>query len=189
MYRQFQETNSYWDDTLVDAIRTPLRIVIWVIGISYAISIVQAEKAATIFAAVGPLRDVGAIGGIAWFLVRFITRCEASYLKHKSGAGEEIDQTTAHAIAQLLRLSVIITAALVGLQTLGYKVSDVLAFGGNRRYCCWLRREGFFANFFGGHDSPRSAVQCWRLGAIAGQKHRRYRGENRLAVDGSANLG
>lgn len=189
VYRQFQETNSYWDDTLVDAIRTPLRIVIWVIGISYAISIVQAEKAATIFAAVGPLRDVDVIGGIAWFLVRFITRCEASYLKHKSGAGEEIDQTTAHAIAQLLRLSVIITAALVGLQTLGYKVSGVLAFGGIGGIAVGFAAKDFFANFFGGHDSPRSAVQCWRLGAIAGQKHRRYRGENRLAVDGSANLG
>lgn len=150
VYRQFQETNSYWDDALVDAIRTPLRVVIWVIGISYAISIVQAGKAATIFAAVGPLRDVGVIGGIAWFLMRFITRCEASYLKHKRGAGEEIDQTTAHAIAQLLRLSVIITAALVGLQTLGYKVSGVLAFGGIGGIAVGFAAKDLLANIFGG---------------------------------------
>ena len=119
VYRQFQETNSYWDDALVDAIRTPLRVVIWVIG------------------------------GIAWFLVRFITRCEASYLKHKSGAGEEIDQTTAHAIAQLLRLFVIITAALVGLQTLGYKVSGVLAFGGIGGIAVGFAAKDLLANIFG----------------------------------------
>ena len=150
VYGQFQRTDSYWDDAFVDAIRTPLRVVIWIIGISYAISIVQAEKAAAIFAAVDYLRDVGVIGGIAWFLVRFITRCEASYLKHKRAVEEEIDQTTADAIAQLLRLSVIITAALVGLQTLGYKVSGVLAFGGVGGIAIGFAAKDLLANVFGG---------------------------------------
>ncbi|MCZ6666495.1 MAG: mechanosensitive ion channel family protein [Gammaproteobacteria bacterium] len=150
VYGQCQRTDSYWDDAFVDAIRRPLRVVIWIIGISYAISIVQAEKAAAIFAAVSPLRDVGVIAAIAWFLGRFITRCEASYLKHKSAVDEEIDQTTADAIAQLLRLSVIITAALVGLQTLGFKVSGVLAFGGVGGIAIGFAAKDLLANFFGG---------------------------------------
>ena len=41
-----------------------------------------------------------------------------------------VDQATVSAIGKLLRISVVITSGLVILQSLGYSVSGVLAFGG-----------------------------------------------------------
>ena len=41
-----------------------------------------------------------------------------------------MDRSTAAAVAKLLRVSVIITSLLIILQTLGYSISGVLAFGG-----------------------------------------------------------
>jgi MscS family membrane protein len=54
------------------------------------------------------------------------------------------------AIAKLLRLSVLITAALVALQTLGFSVSGVLAFGGIGGIAVGFAARDLLANFFGG---------------------------------------
>jgi len=68
----------------------------------------------------------------------------------KQVAGEEFDQTTADAIAKLLRISVILTSALVAMQTLGYSVSGVLAFGGIGGIAVGFAARDLLANFFGG---------------------------------------
>ena len=51
-------------------------------------------------------------------------------IAHNKAQGKQVDRTTVDAITTLLRLSVVITATLVALQTLGFSVSGVLAFGG-----------------------------------------------------------
>ncbi|MCV6627683.1 MAG: mechanosensitive ion channel family protein, partial [Cellvibrionaceae bacterium] len=61
-----------------------------------------------------------------------------------------MDQTTVAAMGKLLRISVIITAALVALQTLGYSVSGVLAFGGIGGLAVGFAAKDLLANFFGG---------------------------------------
>lgn len=148
--KRFEETPNLWDDAFIYALRAPLRVIIWIVGIAYAISIAQQEQAAAIFAAVDPLRDVSVIVVITWFLVRFIAQGEQSFIKQRRADGEEIDQTTADAIAKLLRISVIITASLVVLQTLGYSISGVLAFGGVGGIAVGFAAKDLLANFFGG---------------------------------------
>ncbi len=150
IYRSLSRSPNFWDDDLVDAMRAPLRALIWLLGLSYAIDILQQEQQAAIFDAVGPLRDVGVIASLAWFLVRFIKRVEASYVAHRAEQGDTIDRTTSDAIAKLLRLSVIITATLVALQTLGYSISGVLAFGGVGGIAVGFAAKDLLANFFGG---------------------------------------
>lgn len=150
LHARFEGTDNYWDDVLVQAAGTPVRVLIWVVGVSYAASIAQAERAAAIFEAVGPIRDVTVIAGIAWFLIRFIRMGQQSYVQRQREAGEEIDPTTADAIGKLLRLSVVITAVLVILQTLGYSISGVLAFGGVGGIAVGFAAKDLLANFFGG---------------------------------------
>ncbi|MCW9088647.1 MAG: mechanosensitive ion channel family protein, partial [Gammaproteobacteria bacterium] len=64
--------------------------------------------------------------------------------------GRHIDQTTVDAIGKLLRLSVIITAVLVGMQTLGFNISGILAFGGVGGIAVGFAAKDLLANFFGG---------------------------------------
>ena len=143
-------TSNYWDDSLADAMGRPLSVLIWVIGLAFAAQIVSRESGAVIFDAVVPVRNVGVVVIIAWFLVRFISRAEANIVSKRLQAGQPVDRTTTDAIAKLLRASVIITAALVAMQTLGYSISGVLAFGGIGGIAVGYAAKDLLANFFGG---------------------------------------
>lgn len=143
-------TKTPWDDAVLDALRRPLSFLIWIVGLAFAVQIIQREAAAPIFEAVGPIRDVGVIVAITWFLVRLIVRAENNLIAARDASGESFDRTTLDAIAKLLRVSVLITAALVVLQTLGFSVSGVLAFGGIGGIAVGFAAKDLLANFFGG---------------------------------------
>ena len=147
---RLETTSNYWDDALVDAIGAPLRVIIWLLGLAYAMAVAQITKTAAIFAAVVPIRDVGVIVVLAWFLVRLISRVQSSYLEVRQRGGFTVDRAATEAAAKLLRASVIITAVLVILQTLGYSISGVLAFGGVGGIAVGFAAKDLLANFFGG---------------------------------------
>ncbi len=152
LHKQLEKTSTLWDDALIKAARQPLATLIWVIGISWAAEVVQALSDAVIFSAIDPVRDVFVIILLSWFLVRFIREAESNILAKEPDANDEapIDASTVHALGKLVRLSIIITAALVMLQTLGYSVSGVLAFGGIGGIAVGFAAKDLLANFFGG---------------------------------------
>ena len=79
--------------------------------------------------------------------------CNRHYPRRGRGisrSSDQVDKTTAQAIGKLLRLAVIITAALVILQTLGYSISGVLAMGGVGGIAIGFAAKDLLANFFGG---------------------------------------
>lgn len=150
LHPTLKRTPSVWDESLVEAIGPPLRVFLWVAGIAFATEIIQNEVGATIFEAVDPIRDVGLIAAVAWFPVRFIRIAEVNFIADREAKGEEVDRATLDAIVKLLRLSVMITAFLVALQTLGFSVSGVLAFGGIGGIAVGFAAKDLLANFFGG---------------------------------------
>ena len=149
-YARIEKSRSLWDDALFNALRRPLSLLIWLLGISFAANIVGKETDTAIFEAIVPLRDVGVIGIIAWFFFRLITEVENNITRMKAVEGKEIDRTTADAVSKLLRLSVIITAVIVALQTLGISISGILAFGGVGGLAIGFAAKDLLANFFGG---------------------------------------
>ena len=150
IYNRLTETGTHWDHAFIEAIKKPLAILIWVIGITFAIDIVQKNNPADIFTALNPLREVAIICIIAWFLIRFIRISEENIVQEHLKTGQSFDRTTMDAIAKLLRMSVIITTALVILQTLGFSISGVLAFGGIGGIAIGFAAKDLLANFFGG---------------------------------------
>ena len=148
--RVLVKTPTVWDQSLFSALRLPVRTMVWVVGIAFAIQIIQVETGAAIFDAVEPMRDVTIVGLIAWFLVRFIRTVEENIIEEKREQEENFDRATYDAIAKLLRLSVVITSVLVALQTLGYSIAGVLAFGGIGGIAVGFAAKDLLANFFGG---------------------------------------
>jgi MscS family membrane protein len=144
------QTSTPWDNALVSAARQPLTVVAWVLGLSFAARIVEAGTEATVFEIIDPVRIIGVIACIAWFLVRFIGNIQNAIVAQRLARGESIDRTTVDAIGKLLRISVLITAALVGLQSLGFSISGVLAFGGIGGIAVGFAAKDLLANFFGG---------------------------------------
>ncbi|MDT8384862.1 MAG: mechanosensitive ion channel family protein [Gammaproteobacteria bacterium] len=148
--RRAANTSNPWDDALVAAVRRPLSLLIWVVGISFAAQIAARQAGVGIFGAVEPIRDVLVVVALTWFAVRFIKQAEGNIIAARAARGEPIDVTTIDAIAKLLRLSVMITAGLVALQTLGFSISGVLAFGGVGGIAVGFAARDLLANFFGG---------------------------------------
>ncbi len=148
--RSLLRTPSVWDESLVDALGPPVRLFIWIAGLAFAVDLIREEVGTAIFRAVDPIRDVGLIAAIAWFPVRFIRIAEAKFVADRERKGKEVDRATLDAVVKLLRLSVLTTAVLVALQTLGFSISGVLAFGGIGGIAIGFAAKDLLANFFGG---------------------------------------
>jgi MscS family membrane protein len=80
--------------------------------------------------------------------MRFITGMETRLIQ-PGVLRKPMDQTTSQAIGKLLKAATLITALLVILQTLGFSVSGVLAFGGIGGIAVGFAARDLLANFFG----------------------------------------
>ena len=145
-----EKTANLWDDAVISAMQRPLTLLIWVIGLALAADIIQDHADASLFDIVPAVRDVGVIVSLIWFLIRFIRAGEQNVLIKSKSRPDGMDETTITAIGKLLRLSIIITGALVILQTLGFSISGVLAFGGIGGIAVGFAAKDLLANFFGG---------------------------------------
>jgi len=150
LHVELKKTGNYWDDAFVDALRAPLRAIIWLVGLYYALAIADFPRSQTLVNALAPLRDLAVISVLTWFAVRLISRYEQSFQEQRRLLGQPVDPTTADAVAKLLRAAIVITALLVALQTLGYSISGVLAFGGVGGIAVGFAAKDLLANFFGG---------------------------------------
>jgi len=144
-----KKTESVWDEAALEAVGRPLRYLIWLIGIAFAADMVGKHTDAPIFAIVGPVRTIGVVALIAWACSRLVRNIELALVLHRSRMGKPTDQTTVNAIAKLLRLAVLITALLIVLQSLGFSISGVLAFGGIGGIAVGFAAKDLLANFFG----------------------------------------
>jgi len=141
-----EKTKNVWDDAIIDSIKKPISLIIWAAGLYLATEIIQEATGAVIFNAVEPIRDTAIIGALAWFLVRLIKHGERNFTQGE----KEVDSTTVDAIAKLLKMAVVITSLLVVLQTLGFSISGVVAFGGIGGMAMGFAAKDLLANFFGG---------------------------------------
>lgn len=143
-------TTSFWDNALIEAVRKPATILAWIIGLSFAAEILQVETEVTLLDLIDPIRVIGVIGCITWFVIRFIGNVQKGIIAKRQANNEPVDITTVDAVGKLLRISVLITAALVTLQSLGFSISGVLAFGGIGGLAVSFAAKDLLANFFGG---------------------------------------
>jgi MscS family membrane protein len=144
-----QTTKTLWDDALIGAALRPGIWLVWLLGLSLAAEIAGRVADVEIFAVVDPVRVLGINFLFTWFLVSFISRVETN-LKDPRYTSKPMDATTVSAIGKLLRVSVIITAVLVALQSFGISISGVLAFGGIGGLAVGFAAKDLLANFFGG---------------------------------------
>jgi MscS family membrane protein len=89
---------------------------------------------------------------------------QSAFIRQKTERGEITDRTTIDAVGQILRIIVIVVAFLAGMQSLGFSISGVLAFGGIGGIAIGFAAKDLLANFFGGlmiHLDRPFAVGDW----------------------------
>ncbi|MBY6189206.1 mechanosensitive ion channel family protein [Microbulbifer agarilyticus] len=143
-------TVNPWDDALANSINPPASILIWLLGLSVAAARTAATTGSELLTWLADKpRAVGFVVVIAWFGLRFAKEVERN-LADPRYMHKPIDATTVRAIGKLVRASIMITAALVIMQRLGYSVSGVLAMGGIGGLAIGFAAKDLLANFFGG---------------------------------------
>lgn len=131
----------------VESALGPVRLAVWTLGLSSAaeVALIGTEWGDW----VDPIRETGVVVSLTWFLIRLIRNYEQTLIT-QGARNQRIDRTTAEAIGRLLRIAVLITAALIVLQTFGFSLSGVLAFGGVGGIAVGFAAKDLLANFFGG---------------------------------------
>jgi MscS family membrane protein len=149
--RVTQETNTVWDDALVQSASRPLLMAMWIVGMGFMARVVQRRIQDLAFIdEVLALRDVGLVVCTTWFLVRFVGKVGANVEARRRERGDEVDHTTVDALVKLSRLVIVIVAALIVAQTLGFQIGGLLALGGVGGLAVGLAAKDILANFFGG---------------------------------------
>ena len=143
LQHQFEKTPNLWDDAFIHAVIKPISVVILAFALSASMEIAKLENGLKVL-------EVGVIFSVSWTLIRLITFVESNIIEQQKIKGKVVDKTTADAVSQLLRISVIITSILVALQSLGFNISAVLAFGGIGGVAVGFAAKDLLANFFGG---------------------------------------
>ena len=153
---QFEKTTNVWDDALFNAAQGPLSWFILILGLIWAVQISDGYLDMVLFSPTNLdiIRQLTFIVLTMVFLVRFITLAEARILDDLKSQTEDgqgrLDPTTLHALAKLTRLSVVISAVLVALPTLGIEITALLAFGGVGGIAVGFAAQDLLSNFFGG---------------------------------------
>ena len=145
-----RRTRTLWDDALLEAGRKPLVMLIWVMGLSWAIDIIWQSTGIPMLSRYMGVRDVLVIIALGWAMVGLCREVEKKYLAGYSINDKEVDPTTVTAIGRLLRVSGIVACFLMLLQTLGYSISGILAFGGVGGIAIGFAAKDMLANLFGG---------------------------------------
>ena len=146
MLVQLSATKTNWDDIIVKAMLRPVGWIVWLVGLDFAASIILAQTETPLFAISDSIRNVGVLLCLTWFVLALIRGAEQEITQQS----DQVDRHTAEAISKLVRLAVIITSALVILQTLGFSISGVLAMGGVGGIAVGFAAKDLLANFFGG---------------------------------------
>lgn len=147
--RKFSQTNNLWDDALLHAARKPVVAFVWLQGVYWAAEVAHRYSEAEIFKVNDSLLQLGFVFVLVWAVLRLIKEAEGilvSPLKMK----KPMDYTTVNAVSKLSRAVVIITAVLIAMQSMGYSISGVLAFGGVGGIAVGFAAKDLLANFFGG---------------------------------------
>ena len=143
-------TSNLWDDALLKAALRPLPVLIWLSGISFALHLVHQQTGEQLLEFIAPVRNIGVILCVAWFLLKLIRELTNNVVLARTKTGEEIDRTTLDGLSKVSRIVVIVVAALTAMQTLGFSISGVLAFGGMGGIAVGFAAKDLLANFFGG---------------------------------------
>ncbi|NND57631.1 MAG: mechanosensitive ion channel, partial [Xanthomonadales bacterium] len=146
-----QQSTTLWDDAIFAAAARPLSFVIWVLGITLASQWVPIREGGLLSAAmIIKLRQLGLLYAIAWFLYTFVRKIERNTIKKAELDGRTVDKTTVNALGRVVRIAVVITALLIGLDTLGFDIAGLMAVGGIGGLAIGLAAKDILANFFGG---------------------------------------
>jgi MscS family membrane protein len=146
------KSENLWDDAIFDAAVRPVTMLVWLIGITLAIQVIPIREEGSLLQPdlIAKIREIGILYAITWMLYAFVRNIESSIVENARREQREVDQTTVAALGRVVRITILVTASLVALDTLGFNVAGLMAAGGIGGLAIGLAAKDLIANFFGG---------------------------------------
>jgi MscS family membrane protein len=142
------EANAMISHEVLDALRRPIRLFIWVLAITYSAEIVKHVTPVPVLNAVGSVRVIGVITSLVWFLLGLVKNFENKILEGQAKIAD-LNKFNATVLTRLMRVVIFIVATLVTLDTLGFDINGALTVGGVGGVALGFAGKDVLANFFG----------------------------------------
>lgn len=147
-FRRLEKTKTKWDDEMLTVVRKPIRAFVTFAGFIWALQILSQYSGNNWDNQLLQVWKTGVIVILGWLLLRFIRTMEMHFTTAEEKRIQS-DDATVIAVGRLLRLTTLITMALIILQNFGFSISGVLAFGGIGGIAVGFAARDLLANFFG----------------------------------------
>ncbi len=149
LMKQAEKTHMLWDDVFLNSFSRPLLFLIWLAAGYWLIQLIEQHFSIVVIGDNNPLPKLVPVILMAWSCLRFLKRLE-QVLVMPDRMKKPMDPTTVGALGRLLRLIVSIIIVLIIMQSYGYSISGILAFGGIGGIAVGFAAKDLLANFFGG---------------------------------------
>lgn len=151
IYERLKNTRFLWDDTLLWAVHAPLGLMIWLWGITLATQIARFRLPfPQLFNWIDSFCTFGTILAFTWFLLRVTRRAEQKMLAQDNENNFLLDQTTFQAFAQVIQISILVSAGLIFLKYFfDFSFTGLWAIGGIGSFVIGWAAKDLLANFFG----------------------------------------
>lgn len=147
--RSKSEVNTSWNSILVISLAQPIQLLIWGVGIAYCLELMNFAFKLESLRAMSTIRTMVTIFSICWYLLSIVNKLESRWISAFHEHSTKLDTTTIGAIIKLLKMTLFIVAGLITLETLGFSISGVLAFGSISGAGVSFAAKDLLANFFG----------------------------------------
>ncbi len=144
-----ERSSLRFDDIFLRSIRQPLLLLIWLAATFWLVELAEQNFDLEILSSDSPLPNLVVTLLLAWACIRFLKRLERLLIDPER-MKKPMDQTTVSALGRLLRLIVSVLMLLIVMQSYGFSVSGILAFGGIGGIAVGFAAKDLLANFFGG---------------------------------------
>ena len=149
--------------SMLKYLRRPVRLLIWLLGLTFALESLVPESEALLETASG-IRVIGVVLILTLFVMRLIRVYEKHLYKRAKSDDSKLDRMTADTISKLLKITVIIVSIMVLMQSLGLHIGGLLALGGASGIGISLAAKDLLSNFFGAimiyMDKPFKVGDC-----------------------------
>ena len=145
-----EQSVNIWDNVFFISLKKPLRLSIYAAALYYCAEITSKHFNIELEASSPMAFSIGLIVIVSFFFLRFISLFEKSYIEMKKAQNETVDRSVLDAISKLLKLAIYVISSITILQTVGFSLSGLLAFGGMGGIAVGFAAKDFLASFFGG---------------------------------------
>ncbi|MEM9603196.1 MAG: mechanosensitive ion channel domain-containing protein [Pseudomonadota bacterium] len=139
-----------WDDALLDALRRPLPLLVWTVGLGLSLPHWPLSADGKLLENLWAAHNTAIEIVVLWFVYRLFDRASRLHVAAQQARDSRYDDSSVYAVSRVLKLLVVLAIVLVVLNALGVSVTGALAFGGIGGIAVGFAAKDLLSNFFGG---------------------------------------